>query len=68
MIAYGGEPNARNFKRMVGTSLLCHRLRNLLLTRNSESSCYRDASDAEQQGVAGILVAKFVNGLRHDGI
>jgi hypothetical protein len=42
------------------------RVGKFLLTSNAESRRYREAGDAEQKIVAGVLVAKFVNGLGRD--
>jgi hypothetical protein len=39
---------------------------NLPPSPNAESRRYREAGDAEQQIVAGVLVAKLVGGLRRD--
>ncbi len=46
--------------------LICRRPKNPFLTRNAESRRYREAGDAEQQIVAGVLVAKLVGGLGRD--
>jgi hypothetical protein len=42
------------------------RVGNFLLTSNTESRRYREAGEAEQQIVAGVLVAKLVGSLSRD--
>ena len=46
--------------------LICRRSKNPFLTRNAESRRYPEAGDAEQQIVAGVLVAKLVGSLSRD--